>query len=361
MLRFCAALAVLAYHYVSCYLPAHSMPDWLAPLSLVSRYGYLGVDLFFAISGFVIVWSAVGISPSAFLSSRISRLFPSFWVALLLTSATVMIFGSQVPELQLPLIDLSRVFANATMMPDLFGEKRIDDVYWTLEVELRFYFLVFLMLIFRQVHRIDGWLAAWVAVSVLGQIIELPWLVGYLALDPYGPLFICGCLIYLAAMSGWNTRRTVVFGASVLLALRHSLESRGGFITPNAVSDWIVPVVVFASIAAVVSASRVNLNPPLARIACALGALTYPLYLTHAMIGRISITYLEPRIGAVWALCVTTTTAFGIAKLLVYAVDVPARRPVRRLVDRALQYADQFVRRAVGRRMKCDEYARTRD
>jgi peptidoglycan/LPS O-acetylase OafA/YrhL len=47
----------------------------------VSRYGYLGVDLFFVISGFVVQLSAWDRRPPEFVVSRIVRLYPAFWIA----------------------------------------------------------------------------------------------------------------------------------------------------------------------------------------------------------------------------------------------------------------------------------------
>ena len=47
----------------------------------VTKYGYLGVNLFLLISGFVILVSSDGKSPRQFVISRIVRLYPTYWVA----------------------------------------------------------------------------------------------------------------------------------------------------------------------------------------------------------------------------------------------------------------------------------------
>ena len=56
LLRFFAAAAVMVYHYT--YYFAESGGPELSALEAVTRHGYLGVELFFMISGFVILWSA---------------------------------------------------------------------------------------------------------------------------------------------------------------------------------------------------------------------------------------------------------------------------------------------------------------
>src|SRR5688572_28370593 len=78
LLRFLAAAAVMLYHYgfrgsagADRYLEFRF--DALGP---VCRYGYLGVPLFFMISGFVILMSAVGKSPREFVATRAARLYP---------------------------------------------------------------------------------------------------------------------------------------------------------------------------------------------------------------------------------------------------------------------------------------------
>ncbi|MGH8965075.1 MAG: acyltransferase family protein, partial [Actinomycetes bacterium] len=80
-LRFLAAMAVLAYHYVAVNHHAWgprtdvSFPN-LQPLV---AYGSFGVQLFFVISGFVILMSAWGRDVRSFTASRVGRLFPAYW------------------------------------------------------------------------------------------------------------------------------------------------------------------------------------------------------------------------------------------------------------------------------------------
>src|SRR5262249_17939386 len=82
LLRFVAAFSVLLFHYTFRgtaaldHVSDLSYP-WLAP---VTKDGYLGVDLFFLISGFVILMSASSGSKRQFGVSRIVRLYPAYWV-----------------------------------------------------------------------------------------------------------------------------------------------------------------------------------------------------------------------------------------------------------------------------------------
>ena len=82
LLRFSAALSVVFYHYTYCgYQAGHlspiSDPEW----ARITRYGWLGVQLFFLISGCVVLLSAQGKTVRQFVISRVTRLYPAFWVA----------------------------------------------------------------------------------------------------------------------------------------------------------------------------------------------------------------------------------------------------------------------------------------
>lgn len=91
-LRGLAALAVVLYHYFYRYneLYGHHgnfAVDW-------TYFGKLGVELFFMVSGFVIFMSLNRVNrPVDFLVSRFSRLYPTYWCALILTFTVVSIWG----------------------------------------------------------------------------------------------------------------------------------------------------------------------------------------------------------------------------------------------------------------------------
>src|SRR4051812_29624865 len=88
LLRFVAAAAVMLHHFTG--VPA---PEWpggnarsICPgLGEVTRFGFLGVELFFLISGFVILMSAWARRVGDFAVSRFVRLFPAYWVSVLLS------------------------------------------------------------------------------------------------------------------------------------------------------------------------------------------------------------------------------------------------------------------------------------
>ncbi len=113
-------------------------------------FGWVGVEVFFVISGFVIANSASKRSPVQFLISRALRLYPAVWVCSTATFVVILLFA------KLPLSQLLGAYIRSLV---LFPRGPwIDGVYWTLAAEISFYALVFLLLTLKRVTLLH---AAW--------------------------------------------------------------------------------------------------------------------------------------------------------------------------------------------------------
>jgi len=103
--------------------------------------GRAGVIVFFITSGFVIPWSLSKPAPHAlknFAVKRIFRLYPAYWFSIILSVVAFVILG----ELHYLHIDsLSQVITNFTMIQKYLGVDSVIDAYWTLHLELVFYFI----------------------------------------------------------------------------------------------------------------------------------------------------------------------------------------------------------------------------
>jgi peptidoglycan/LPS O-acetylase OafA/YrhL len=248
LLRFVAAAAVVLYHYVTCFpVPAHVEGTFIETMSGLTRYGYMGVDLFFMISGFVILWSSIDRDPLGFAISRISRLYPAFWVSLAITSLCVFLIAGAVPHVEVPLLDHWTLAANATMIPATLNAPLIENVYWTLEIEIRFYALIMALLLFRQMPRIERFLYGWLAISIVGLFVELPWIVRFIFIEPYAPFFVAGCLFYLLLSRGRTLPRVGALVVAAMSSMFVAHSQRDGFITPDPTSAIVVPGLVSAS------------------------------------------------------------------------------------------------------------------
>src|SRR5690242_8364575 len=190
-LRGVAVLMVLAFHYTTRFARLH--PEWAWG---DFTFGFYGVELFFVISGFVIIMTLDRSGrPMDFVVARFSRLYPAFWTAVLLTSLVLWLSGSRADA------PPGRIAANLTMVHEFFGVPSVDGVYWTLEVELLFYALalaVFWAGLLPRAHLVVG---AWLALSALlfYSPLHSAHFVGTVnrLLDlEYAPFFATGILFY---------------------------------------------------------------------------------------------------------------------------------------------------------------------
>ena len=285
LLRFLAALAVVFYHYTFLANTGHGLVVGAWPeLAVYSRYGYLGVELFFMISGFVILLSAQGRSTGAFVRSRIIRLYPAYWLGVTLTAIVLAFWGEGRQT-----VTIGQYLANLTMLQKFVGIRHIDGVYWTLVVEMKFYLLVWLLLRTGAMTRLRLWLWLWLAGAAVAQIVPAPLSdrLGSLLLAESAPFFSVGiaCFLLRRDQRRWQDWLLLVI-AGVLaseVAARDAAELSAAHAVDIAPTTVRLLVALFCLIFAAIALdwSRVlrwsGFTP--------VGALTYPLYLLHAYIG----------------------------------------------------------------------------
>ena len=263
LLRFLAAISVVIYHY------GHASD--LGGVSKVTEFGFLGVQLFFMISGFVILWTAMNKSALEFIISRVSRLYPTFWVCVGLTAITLYAIGTPV--------GLHQMLANLTMIPGPLGQIRIDDVYWTLVIEIKFYALILFLIIGRQLTHIRRWLCGWLAVSLLA--VALPRLHVFV-LEQFSVYFIGGCYLYLIR-TRFMRLDLLALALCAGLSIYNAIGMQADFTHDPSVraSVW-TGLIVLGEYAVFLAVALRHLKVPSLPAWGWFGAMTYPLYLIHA-------------------------------------------------------------------------------
>lgn len=317
-LRGIAALMVVIFHYTTVYprFVADALP---APFDF--EIGSFGVHLFFIISGFVILMTlerrGAGIG---FVYSRFVRLYPVFWASVLLTSLVLSL--SSVNGLSAP--GVLPIAVNMTMAQDYLKISAVDGVYWSLTYELGFYFLmfwVFRLSLQRHIELIAGlWILGSATFALIGPVIPHP-LHLVLVINSYGHLFAAGLLLYRVWQYGWSAQRAALLVAATAVTLAPTLDA--------GTSRGLMPTVIIAGLVLVMGVAlftpwlRFLSAPPLTF----LGRISYPLYLTHQMIGYVLLAKLQGA-GAGWWTSVLVTMAMAIllAIALTLFVDEPARR-----------------------------------
>ncbi len=142
-MRGIAALGVVVFHLSGNLKPELSQ---LLPeiINIIFSYGYLGVPIFFVISGFVISLS-VGdshISPKytgQFILRRSIRLDPTYWAAIAVAILLLNV-KNQVLGVSESIPSFSNVIAHMFYLQDLLSmEPKISVIYWTLCLEVQLY------------------------------------------------------------------------------------------------------------------------------------------------------------------------------------------------------------------------------
>jgi peptidoglycan/LPS O-acetylase OafA/YrhL len=117
----------------------------LMPINIIYLATF-GVNIFFLCSGFIIPASIERKgSIKIFWIRRFWRLFPLYWFNISLW--LIFIYLNHIPY------SVSTIFANLTMLPALFGEKVMVNLFWTLNYEMIFYMLVTLFFMFGLLRK----------------------------------------------------------------------------------------------------------------------------------------------------------------------------------------------------------------
>ncbi|WP_230947821.1 acyltransferase family protein [Burkholderia territorii] len=346
LLRFLAAIAVVFFHYAFRGYAGDDLTTMHYPaLEPIAQYGFLGVHLFFMISGFVILMTAGDGSVTRFIASRASRLLPAFWVCCTITFLVTLAIGGDRFVATWP-----QYLVNMVTLGGGLGTDPIDGAYWSLGAELRFYRLVGILLIIGQIHRAERWLFVWLIGTVLVELFPFIKLKGFLVTD-YAGFFIAGAACFLIRQHGLSRSRiSLVFGAWAL-SLYHELrllpyfgQNFGKELEPAIVA------VVMTSFFVVMLTLAMRRTPILASSRWVwFGAVSYPLYLIHQNVGYMLFNEVGSNVDQAVLFWGVITVAIGAALLLHIAVEKPAAGPLKRGVLHALEALQRYIPARVAR------------
>ncbi len=256
-LRALAAIAVAWGHFVA------GQGKYLA---LSGKYGYLGVDVFFVISGFVIPWSLhranyVLRDYPRFLLKRNLRLYPPYLASIAVTILAinfVLVPVFHAPRMMVTGRDLLLHFA---YLNDLVGVRWINVAYWTLAIEFQWYLLVGLMLPLLANSRKLVRLATMAAMTVAYFAFPSSRLIFH-----YLPVFLMGIFVFQYRARLIGLREMLGLSLVMVLAMLGPL-------------GWIVAAV------SVSTGLLIALSAFHNRVLDVVGDVSYSLYLLHLPIG----------------------------------------------------------------------------
>jgi peptidoglycan/LPS O-acetylase OafA/YrhL len=325
-LRGIAALGVILFHavegnHVNAFYDI--LPGWLQSFL---RHGYVGVAIFFVLSGFVIAHSLNDKRMSlpdigVFMLKRSLRLDPPYWVAIVIAVSFSMIASLAVRDRAADEFSLEQIAAHVFYLQDILGYRQVNPAFWTLCLEIQFY-LVFAVLLWSGSSFL---LISGFVVSLLWPLNLAPNFTGFF------PNLWFGFLLGVGSYKAWRVKMALPwFLAYSAAVLAMGLRSDSPFVVACAVTALSLLFV-----------ARIGELPTFMNWKWLqfLGAISYSLYLIHS-----PITGATFRVGylltgrtiyteALWWV-ISIAACLVVATLLRLFVERPMLRMSRTLFDR---------------------------
>jgi peptidoglycan/LPS O-acetylase OafA/YrhL len=287
-LRGIAALAVVLFHVNEAVFRTYGtwVPGYLAAFM---DHGYLGVDVFFVISGFVIAYSVRNAHLTLgfigrFALRRAVRLDPPYWTAMLLEIALIWA-GLRLGLAVAPVPSMKQFLAHFLYLQDLLGYGDIINVFWTLCFEIQFYLgLIVLLVLHRRIGEVLGQTVARpLAVAALAGLFLYSVLVRYNGFGleaPRGFAIIRWFQFFMGVCVWWVVSRKIPWYALVATWM----VTLGVVLVQDAPAYELLGIAVSALLWWRYRRDRMT-SWLSSRPVQFLGAISYSLYLFHATVG----------------------------------------------------------------------------
>jgi len=329
-LRGVASLAVCWFHLTSFKYNTPDGPAY-ALLRETGRYGWLGVEVFFVISGFVLPYSLHRAGYRlrdypVFILKRLVRLDPPYLatIACILAYAFAhAFFKGEQPLVEEAPVTYARVLLHLFYANAFFKYEWLNPAFWTLAIEFQYYLLVGLAFPVLGARR--AWLrrAAFLAFGAAALLADLR--LGRIG-SPYGRHILRFTPVFLLGIATFQRHARIVGRreCAALIAFAACLC----FTTVG----WPSAVVALATVPAICFYKRRT------AVTDFFGRISYSLYLVHWPVGHLALGVLglkllgarsdAARIAVIFA---SLAVCIAAACVLYLAVERPARRWSSRL------------------------------
>ncbi|MEM1039027.1 MAG: acyltransferase [Pseudomonadota bacterium] len=328
VLRFAAAFAVLLYHFM--YRGAAGGEFLSTDFQIgpdATRFAYFGLHLFFLVSGFVILWTAQNRDWFSFGIARLIRLWPGYAAAAVVTALATWLYATTV-AVEPFAVSWAMLVANLTFVAPAFGHPFMDGVYWTIVLELIFYFWVTVAIFTGLLPRhLIGFCIIWLGLIATNEL----WLdngtMRLALVTRYGAWFVVGMLAYDIRQKGITIPSFICLFFAITLsmdmALAEHIELAALYGYAFAPASIIAANGIILALFAIVVAWGDRL--PATATITALGALTYPLYLVHQHVGYMIINGTVASFGVAGALMCATILVMLIAWVIWRFIEITAQ------------------------------------
>lgn len=308
-----AIVSIILYHFTYSF---NYLYGNLVDAVLLFRWGYLGVQLFFILGGFSVGYSLKNaVTPFNFLIDRFTRLFPSYWVSIII----IYLITSQffLPGRS---VTFSHFLVNFTMLQHWLGIPDVDGAYWILPVFLVFYFFIMIVLFLKKIAHLKLIGLFWI---ILGLIIwKLPVFnqsifQSFFLFFKYAHLFVAGIMFWEIFFKKANkfTHWLIFISFGAQLMLFNFIES--------------LAVLAFYLLMYLFSYKKLSL-PPFLKIFSYLGLISFQIYLIHQNIGYIIMLQLVKfDLPLIIIVTIPIIVTFCLAGIIYRFIEIPIKRIIR--------------------------------
>jgi len=284
ILRAVAALGVLFHH------TAHEVA---AKTGVTVPFGELvvgagGVDLFFVISGFVMVYASERLfaQPGAtrvFFLRRLARIVPLYWAATAILVGYIYVAHRIFPP---PFVTTEGVIASFLFIPYPLPSGLMAPVHalgWTLNYEMFFYAVFALAIMLPRRSAIFVISALFALLVALGLLVPLRQPFAFW----FSPIILEFCFGMFIALAWPDSRRLPRWASLSLIAAAlaaYAVSALWGPVVAWRALEWGVPGAMLVAALALARAEVTQAPGPVARAFVFLGDASYSLYLVHAIV-----------------------------------------------------------------------------
>ncbi len=319
------------------WIPLDASHDWITrPLGVIQDLGWLGVTMFFLVSGYIISEVGTRETRRTFAVKRLLRVYPPLWASFVLIIGVELIKQA----LDRPHIHytVEQVAWASTLFNYVNGVRAVNGVAWSLIIEVLFYALVFALLPVlarRPVVAIIIELALVTAViatakSFPGTRFDADWFL-FAASVAYLPLLVIGQCLWMWHARNVSAARAAVLGAAAWLAFVFGMRRiHTSFLEDGNLYGPSVALGIAILLITLLTEGRWRLPRWLA----AVSVVSYSVYLVHGTVLNVMLDGLDGKVPFTIALAIMLVVLVVVSVLMWRFVELPCQQLARRLTNR---------------------------
>ena len=338
--RIVAITGVVLFHYTFRGFASDNMSQLSFPFfGAIFKYGYMGIYLFFMVSGYANALSSTSGHIKQFVISRICRLYPCFWIGVTLTSIVTLVLGGDRYH-----VSFAQYLVNLSMLNDLFGVEPVDGAYWFLFQIIKFYIFVVIILMFKLGRYQEYVAGIWLLMSIAIKITHL-YSMEPILMPELSSFIVAGIIFCTSQKNGWNVYRYSVVICSLLFSIHSAYGDRSYFQQHYHTSISLAVIWVILSIFYLgfyLITLRHKLVKESDRIVL-FGATTYPLYLIHQNVGFMIFNFVGGCCNKYLVLFLTFSLMASVAFVITKYVEPYFRARLRVVVETIISVSGEWA------------------